>query len=345
MKRIFINGRFMKRNITGVERYAREIILGLDKIVPKGTFFLVLPPKVESTLMLNNIEVIRIGLFRNRFWEHLSFPLFVKKNRGLSLNLCNVGPIPNPGITCIFDTKIKDYPYFFSRSFVIWYTILFYNTIKKSVFLITDSNSAKDDILRHYTINPDRIVVAPCGWQHMQDINYDENALKRYRLIKDKYYFAMGSLDPNKNFKWIAEMARIKPNYTFAVAGSINNRIFSDNIGVECPENMVFLGYVSDSEAKTLMRDCKAFLFPSFCEGFGMPPLEALSAGTRTIIVSDIRVMHEVFGDGATYIDPNIPQKIRNEVVISDSARADILKKYDWNLSARIILSNLMKRV
>lgn len=169
------------------------------------------------------------------------------------------------------------------------------------------------------------------GWQHFARINYDENALAKYDLEKDSYYFAMSSLEPNKNFKWIAEQAVKNTNDLYVVAGSINEKVFSEGLGFKCPDNMKLIGYVSDEEAKTLMRDCKAFLFPSIYEGFGIPPLEAMSAGAKKIVVSDIPVMHEIFAECVDYID-------RSNMTISD----DILSDYNWMQSA-LIINNTIK--
>ena len=83
---------------------------------------------------------------------------------------------------------------------------------------------------------------------------------------------------------------------------------------------------VTDEEAKTLMRDCKAFLFPSIYEGFGIPPLEAVSAGTKKIVVSDIPVMHEIFEEDANYIDLNEDVKIEK----LHKCSGNVLKKYSW---------------
>lgn len=126
-------------------------------------------------------------------------------------------------------------------------------------------------------------------------------------------------------------MAKKNPMDDFAVAGSINKKIFAEGLGFECPDNMYLLGYVTDEEAKTLMRDCKAFLFPSFYEGFGIPPLEAVSAGAKKVVVSDIPVMHEIFGETANYINPVKNEKIS---VLHDIQR-DVLNKYAWSLSAK----------
>lgn len=84
----------------------------------------------------------------------------------------------------------------------------------------------------------------PNAWQHYERIAYDENALNKYGLEEGNYYFSMCSLEPNKNFKWIAEEAKENSDAIFAVAGSINKKVFADGLGFDCPENMKLLGYV-----------------------------------------------------------------------------------------------------
>ena len=105
---------------------------------------------------------------------------------------------------------------------------------------------------------------------------------------------------------------------------------------------MKLLGFVSDEEAKTLMRDCSAFLFPTFYEGFGIPPLEAISAGAKQVVVSDTDVMHEIFGDGVVYVDPsdcNIALSDFPE--ISEAQVSGLLEKYSWKKSAETLLELL----
>lgn len=344
MKKIIVNGRFLIHRVTGVERYAREILSELDKLVSPGEVEIAVPPEADNIPKYHNIGVIRIEKLSNRLWEHISFPSYVRKQKGLSLNLCNVAPLTSPGIVAIFDMKVREHPDFFSKKFALWYRLLFANETKRAKVIFTDSNSAKADILRYYRIPAEKIVVTPCAWQHYERIGFDQNALAKYDLTKAEYYFAMGSLDPNKNFKWIAEAARRNPDEVFAVAGSINQTVFAEGLGFECPENMKLLGYVSDEEAKTLMRDCKAFLFPSFCEGFGMPPMEALSAGARAIVVSDIPVMHELFGNSASFINPcTFEADLSKLKAVSLKEREEILGGYSWQQSAIIVYESLQK--
>lgn len=341
MEKIVINGRFLLHRITGVERYARELLRELDKIVEPGWIILAIPMDVKEIPDYKNIKVKRIGKFHNRLWEHISFPIYVKKEKSISLNLCNVAPLISPGIVCLFDVKIKIHPEFFSNKFLYWYTILFSNATKRANIILTDSYSAKKDLMKYYPCLSDKkIYVIYPGWQHYERINYDEDTLSKYKLVKYNYFFAMGSMEPNKNFKWIAEIAKKNPNQIFAVAGSINKQVFKNGLGFICPENMKLLGYVSDEQAKTLMRDCKAFLFPTFYEGFGIPPLEAVSAGARQIVVSDTDVMHEIFEESAVYINPSIYEFGGNQLE-NNVDKWKILNKYSWEKSAEILLQIL----
>lgn len=336
--KVIINGRFLLHRVTGVERYAREIITELDKIIEPGQITMVVPPETEDIPTYKNIEVIRVGKLHNRLWEHISFPWYVHRMRGISLNLCNVAPLPAPGIVCIHDVKVKVTPQYFSKKFLIWYNLLLINAAKRAKRIITVSEFSKKEICKYFHVDEDKVTVIPNAWQHYERIGYDENALQKYELEKDSYHFSMCSLEPNKNFKWIAETAKKNSNEIFAVAGSINEKVFADGLGFECPDNMKLLGYVSDEEAKTMMRDCKAFLFPTFYEGFGIPPLEAMSAGAKQIIVSDTEVMHEIFGDSVQYIDPYKFDDALNTVSVGvEDSISRVLLKYSWKKSAEIL--------
>ena len=328
MKKIIVNGRFLLRRITGVERYAREILAELDNLIQSGEIEMAIPSEARSIPVYKNIKVVRIGRLHNRLWEQISFPSYVNKMKGISLNLCNVAPILSPGIVCIHDLKVKTRPQDFSKRFTVWYSLLLLNACKRAKRIITVSEFSKKEICKYYKVNPNKVTVIPNAWQHFQRIGFDETALNKYGLAKNNYYFAMCSLEPNKNIRWIAETAKNNFDQIFAVAGSINNTVFAEGLGFERPENMRLLGYVNDKEAKTLMRDCKAFLFPTFYEGFGIPPLEAICAGCKHVIVSNIDVMHEVFKDSVSYIDPEKP-----ELPKEGSQRMNghkILSKYSW---------------
>lgn len=340
MKKIIINGRYMIHRVTGVERYAREIVSELDKIIEPGMVEMVVPPEVASLPKLKNIDVKRIGKLHNRKWEQISLPLYAMKKKGVLVNLCNVAPLVKPDIVCIHDVRIKATPNSFSRKFILWYSLLFFNAVKRAKKIITVSEFSKKEIIKYYNISKEKICVVPNAWQHYTKIKYDENALNKYNLEKDEFFFSMCSLEPNKNFKWIAEVARRNPDRIFAIAGSINKTVFTDGLRFDCPNNMKLLGYISDEEAKFLMKSCRAFLFPTFYEGFGIPPVEAICAGAKCLVVSDTEVMHEVLENDANFIDP-----IKYEYDFNGLKRLKdpnkILSKYSWEQSAKLLFKTV----
>ena len=154
----------------------------------------------------------------------------------------------------------------------------------------------------------------------------------------------MGSLAPNKNIEWVLAVAKKHSQYNFLIAGKSNLKAYGKDYK-ECEfANVYFLGYVTDGEIKYLMRHCKAFIFPSFFEGFGIPPLEALSVGTK-IIVARSSCLPEIFGNAAYYIDPNNPD-IDLDVLLNQQVESgiEVLKKYRFEKFAKVIYDNLFDR-
>ena len=103
------------------------------------------------------------------------------------------------------------------------------------------------------------------------------------------------------------------------------------------------LGYVSDDQVKALMQKCTAFVFPSYYEGFGIPPLEALSCGTK-IIVSNAASLPEIYENTAYYINPN-DTNINLKLLLSKEVESSdkILERYQYK-NAAITLCNLLKK-
>jgi glycosyltransferase involved in cell wall biosynthesis len=175
----------------------------------------------------------------------------------------------------------------------------------------------------------------------MMRIQPDTGIFEKFPVLKEKpYFFAMSSMARNKNHAWIIRVARKNLSYTFAIAGNINERIFG-NTHIQTAENVLLLGYVSDEEAKALMQRCEVFIFPTFYEGFGIPPMEAMSCGARAI-VSNASCMPEIYSDSVYYIDP-----WRDEVDLSRVLKVQIgsaqklLDNYSWEKSAQQLKSIL----
>ena len=338
--KIIVNGRFLTQKLTGVQRVALEILKELDKISGNAEIFLAAP---QGAIFpeFKNIKRLYVGKKQGVIWEQTDFCRYVKKEKAVSLNLCNSAPLFGKKIVMLHDVKFKAHPEFFSKKFRLWYSLLFANITKKALKILTVSEFSKSEILKYYKKTESEIEVLYNGWQHYLSGEYDASLRESLNIKDNGYCFAMSSLEPNKNLKWIIETAKSNADETFIVAGGINAKIFAAE-KFDLPPNVKLVGYVKDPQAKDLIKHCKAFIFPTFYEGFGIPPLEAMSEGVKKVIVSDTAVMHEIYGDSVIYVNPekyDYPIKTLLNTETADS-RA-ILEKYSWKQSARKLLAIL----
>lgn len=344
MMSVAINGEFMVRTMTGQERFAYETVLCLDRIIEKDAAVLVVPEYTQRTIDLKNIRIVRYGRLKAQMWEQINFAYYIMKHRMVSLNLCTIFPLLKPGAVCIHDISYKVNPQYFrnlyGRLSAIWHRLHYWVAAKRASCLYTVSEFSREQICDVYGVSQDKIKVIYNGWQQFLQVGEDESIFDDYpELVKGQYYFAVGSLVPNKNFEWIVQMARKTPQARFAIAGKMMG--YSEKNNMDKVDNVIMLGYVSDERMKSLMRNCKAFLFPSKFEGFGVPPLEALSVGAPCI-VSNASCLPEIYGDSVHYIDPektdvDLEALLKQPVADSEA----VLKKYDFAKTAEILARDI----
>ena len=340
MSKFLVNGKFFAQRTTGVQRFARELLNALDPIISKDDLLVAIPLDAIDVPEYKNIKKLYVNTHASVFWDQVKIPLLSKKYGIPALHLCHIAPILKPDYVIIHDANVEVNPQWFTKKLVLWYTLIHWACAKWAKKIFTISDFSKKELEKVYKIPQSRIANVGNGWQHIEKIKADEKILQKCGLSRKKFYFSLGTKAPHKNLKWVFDYARKHPMETFAISGSTYNRIYG-KVDTHVPSNVRFLGYLSDSEIKFLMQNCKAFLFPSFYEGFGIPPLEALSTGCP-VVCSDIPVMREIFGRSVRYIDPhntNIDlDDLLNESV---SSIAPVLERYSWEKSARKLLDFL----
>lgn len=313
-KLITINGESWCRNLTGIERLAIEVTKALDDMFLPGQAELVVPKNAINLPELKNIKIVTLDVEANFFpkWNQVTYQKYVRKNNALSLDFSNTCPYFAPGAAFIHDLYFKLYEqdvHSLRDRLVKLYSDIMYKTIaRKAPVVFTVSEYTKKTIVDVYKVNPDRIKVVYSGVGEYKNIPFDDGIFERLPELNDKeFYFTLGSLSTRKNLKWIADHAELYPNETFVISGkALKNIVPPELEKLKTLSNVIMTGYLSDSEVKSILKKAKAFVLPSYFEGFGLPPLEALSCGTQ-IIVSNVTSLPEIYGKCAHYIDPNNP--------------------------------------
>ncbi|MES2561781.1 MAG: glycosyltransferase family 1 protein [Pseudomonadota bacterium] len=347
---ILINGRFLGQRVTGVQRYARETLLCMDELLSRGEgdyarWTLLLPPGT-AVPSLCRIETEVVGRSSGHLWEQVDLPWRARK--GLLVGFGLTGPITHrQQIITIHDANVIRFPEAFSLPFRIWYRLLVPRLIARAPLTIAVSRFSAREAEQCYGASRHALRIATEGWQHLERIEADDAILDRHQLRGVPFAFAVGSLSANKNFAVIARalaiLGPVAPRCV--VAGDTKATIFQRAGAL--PRSIHRVGYVSDAELKALYQNATCFIFPSFYEGFGIPPLEAMACGCA-VIASTAPALREVCADAALYFDPRDPKELASklyEVFASSELRTRMVTAgleraglYSWMENARLNL-------
>ena len=337
-----INGVFLNNNVTGIERFAIGMTKHLDSFTKKGELTLVLPPNAKKdTLVLRNIKIRQLPQTPFKPLKNLKLAIYMILHHCNCIDYTNHIPFFGENIVFLHDIYCKSHPQDFitkDDKKIMKSTCKMYERIcKKAKIICTVSEYSKSQIMKYYGVSSEKILVIYDGADYMPQITADVSILKQYPQLKQKnFYFTLGSLSLRKNLKWIADHAELYPNEQFVISGTaLKNVVPKELEKLQTLPNIILAGYLSDEQIKALYENCKAFVFPSYFEGFGLPPLEALQCGAQ-IIIAKASCLPEIYGDCAHYIDPNNPNvdldALLSEPVLPPDA---LFKKYSLDNSAK----------
>ncbi len=340
---IVVNSRYLSQPLTGVQRYAIEISKKLKKIDPEIRFFA--PKNILYDDLVDQLEVEVVGNFISHFWEQISLPIYLKKyGNPLLINLCNTAPLMYANkIVTVHDIAFNKFPENYSWLFQNYYNFLIPRILKTSKKILTVSKFSKNELINTFKIKSNKINVI---YNAVSESFFTNN-----KIIKENYILSVASLSKQKNFETLIDAYNnlsIQGVKLFIVGE--NNRNLQNSISqkINSNPNIIFTGRVDDFKLQELYANAICFIFPSFYEGFGIPPLEAMASGTP-VIASNISAIPEVCGEAALYFNPfsveDLMQKILNLIKEKKLRKSYVEKgfkqvaKFSWAGSAQ----NLVK--
>ena len=356
LQQLTINGRFLTQNLTGVQRYAREIVSALDTLLEDEKWSaslkakIIVPSAGANKLALHTIGVQpTFGRVGGPMWTQCVLPLI---SRGVLLSLGNIGPILSSNhVICIHDANTYLAPESYSPAFRIYYRTILPILAKRAARLVTVSHfSAR--MLDEFELCPlEKITVIPNGHEHINRWRPERSTYASSLPTRRPFVFVLGSRARHKNVEILFEIAKELDamGLDLLVAGA-SNRYFSP-VEQSVASNVHMLGFVTDDDLAALYQNAFCFAFPSLTEGFGLPALEAMALGCP-VIASECASLPEVCGNAALYVDPKSPRawldqikRLRNDPDLAASMRAEGLRqasRFSWTKSAQLYLNLLM---
>lgn len=301
-----VNGRYLTQNLSGVQRYARNIVGALDQMeAARGAT--VISPRGSIHPAYERMEAVEAGVLTGYAWEQSELPIAARGQR--LLNLCNMAPvIKSEQIVCIHDTNVLSSPDSYTRGFRAAYRSLQPLFARRAVKVATVSQASARQIARYLPISLSQIVVLPNGHEHALLWNPDRAVLPAELPVhpgERPYVVAIGSGARHKNISLLIDIAPklddLGINVVIVGGGSV---IHPQGAGL--PANVHTCGRVSDDDLAYLLDHALCLAFPSLTEGFGLPIVEAMARGCP-VVSSDCASMPEVCGDAALLASPFDP--------------------------------------
>jgi len=357
LPRIAINGRFLTQRMVGVQRFATEVTRAIDHLMDSGKYAalegkieLLAPPSARE-FPLRHIPVRHCGIGSGYFWEQVEFPLHARGR--LLLNLCMLGPLAvRRQIVVVHDATVRARPSTFSPVFRAAYNFLIPRLCRRAACAVTVSEFSRREIGKWYGVDVSRMPVCFEGGDHITEIPADATILDRLELHGRKFFLAVGIGD-NKNADAIlAAFAKAAlPKTLLVITGSRNFKVNGWYSEVQL-DGVRQAGYVSDAELRALYENALALVFPSHYEGFGLPPVEAMTCGCP-VIISKQPALVEMAGDAALQCNADDVDELarlmrlvhddparRGQMIAAGRARG---AQFTWRSTARVLLDLCLK--
>lgn len=329
--RVAVNCRVLaKPTRTGVGEYTVELLSALAaRAESDGLSYLVfgvesLPPPLSDRPAVVNADEPALAHSgpKAHLWEQFVLPRRVEDSDADLLHT-PAGNAPFLGdcekVTTVHDISPLVNPAWFSTLYATLYWVLAPGSVRASDRLITVSEFVRDELRSRYDVPSSTVHVVPNGVSTPPDGDEPTGV-----DVPDRYFLFVGAHNPRKNLSTIVDAYRRYRHQVRSPAGLVlvgpPTDIFA-HVDIDPVPGVQTTGYVSDEALGWFYRHALSLVFPSLYEGFGLPILEAMSAGTP-VVTSNRGAMAETAGDAASLVDPTDVTAISNALVeLADNER------------------------
>ncbi|OGM22509.1 hypothetical protein A2961_02725 [Candidatus Woesebacteria bacterium RIFCSPLOWO2_01_FULL_39_21] len=342
-RKILIDSRFYGLENKGIGRYTCELLSCLQHLDSKNEYYILLRRKYFNKLNYKgNFNKILADFRYYTLTEQFKLPFILNKLNPDIFHALNTNvPLFYSGnlvvtvhdtMQLVFNKKSTTLPLAFYAIKSFAYRNIFRKSLERSKAIISPSNFVKADIIDKFDVDPNKIFVIPEGVSSV----FRKNRTRNRRT--GNYFVYVGSSYPHKNLEVVVRALKKINLEGFGNVGLrlvLGRDVFANKhknlvkeTGIQ--KNVEFLADINDGELRKIYSSSLGFVFPSMFEGFGLPGLEAMAAGTL-VACSDIPTFREVYGENAIYFDPKNSESVVGSMLkilnISSAERAKRIKK------------------
>ncbi|MFA6007075.1 MAG: glycosyltransferase family 1 protein [Candidatus Shapirobacteria bacterium] len=348
----------------GVGQYAFNILWELYRQDLKNQYYIFLknPPQNDLPKTKANWHYLVFG--PQKLWTKIALPFYLyTKSPDLDLfySFNHYSPLfsPFPCVPTIHDIGYLQDPSQFTKKDFYQLKNWTETSLKKSAHIVAVSQFTKDELVKTYQIDPQKISLVYNGVSQISKIKTQSFSpvAKKFHLTYP-YFLAIGTLKPNKNYPFLietfAKFLAKNPNYQLVIGGK-KGWLYTDIAQLvaklKLNSQIIFTDYLSETEKSCLYQNAVSLIIPSTYEGFGIPAIESQQAGTP-VIASNISPLKEVLADTALYIDPYNSQTLLEAMtqIINPEIRQNLIskglkqaQKFTWINSAKSLIKIFSK--
>jgi glycosyltransferase involved in cell wall biosynthesis len=370
--RIGLDGYPLAEPRTGVGHYTLELAHALARLAPSDQFELISPAPFDAAALadieqlngrfnLSNLRTVALKPSRIRgHWWGVGLPLYARR-AGFDLFHGTNFELPlwrnRRSVVTIHDLSTLLYPETHRQPLVRRARRRLPLVAKLATRIITPTESIRREVCEHLQVKPDKVVAIPSAARtSFRPMPLRETSVIRKKLgIQEDFLLFVGTLEPRKNlltllkaFVQILRQTSLRPQLVVVGGdGWLMDETVSFLRDSKLEDHLRLTGYLGDQDLRILYSCCRIFIYPSLYEGFGLPPLEAMTCGAP-VIAGRVGALQEVLGSAAHFVDPLDVEALAQSIVElleNEERRTQMAAngpphaaRYSWERTAQLTL-------